>query len=210
MEDLTEENIKESLNNTFSKFSKLSETLALYSPIAEFRVSENYNIFIDITKDLFIISNLFFEFKIDGQWLPYSNLSDGTKRLFYIISEIFDEYTNSDLRPSSSGYFCKSEEVSRIILLEEPELGVHPHQFHQLLEFLKVQSEHKQIIITTHSPQALDSLSENELERIILAYNTIENGTKLRQMNDKELSKARDYIKETFLSDYWLYSDLEK
>lgn len=209
--ELTEKNIKKILDKNFLSFSKLTEILAKYSPIQDFRVSDNFNVFIDESKDLFTISNLFIEFKIDGQWLPFSNLSDGTKRLFYIISEIFDDYVNPGIGPTSSDFFAAKDEISRMILLEEPELGIHPHQFHLLLEFLKIESNNKQIIITTHSPQALDSIEENELDRIILAYTSnLNEGTKLRHLNEDELIKAKEYIKEDFLSDYWLYSDLEK
>jgi predicted ATP-binding protein involved in virulence len=211
IDELNEKSIKNILFENFKKFSKLNEVLAKYSPIEDFRVSDNFNVFIDESKDLFSLNNLFIEFKIDGQWLPFSNLSDGTKRLFYIISEIFDDYKSSNIGPTSSGFFVNTNKISRIILLEEPELGIHPHQFHLLLEFLKVESESKQIIVTTHSPQALDSISENELHRIILAYtSSLNEGTKLRHLNESELLKAKEYIKDDFLSDYWLYSDLEK
>lgn len=141
IDDLTESNIESVFYKCFERFSKLSDILAEYSPIQDFRVSDNFNIFIDESKDMFSVNNLFIEFKVDGQWLPFSNLSDGTKRLFYIISEIFDEYFNPDVRPTSSGFFVSAKEVSRIILLEEPELGIHPHQFFKLMKFLQEESE---------------------------------------------------------------------
>ena len=206
--NLTEKNIQNVFDKRFKIILKLSTIFAKYSPIQDFRVSDNFNIFID--NDKFYINNLFIEFKVDNQWLPFSNLSDGTKRLFYIISEIFDEYPDSDLRPSSGGFYTSLDGISRIILLEEPELGIHPHQFLKLMEFLKEESEKKQILITTHSPQALDALDKNELNRIIVAYSTTDEGTKLRHLDENELIKANEYIKEDFLSDYWLYSDLEK
>lgn len=211
IDDYTEVNINHILSENFSKYTNLSQILAKYSPIQDIRVSDNFNLFIDENKNSFNLNNLFLEFKINEQWLPFSNLSDGTKRLFYIISEIFDDYSHTAIGPTSIGSFKEKRIISRIILLEEPELGIHPHQFHLLLEFLKVESKSKQIIITTHSPQALDSIEESELDRIILAYTTDSNeGTKLRHLNDEELLKAKEYIKENFLSDYWLYSDLEK
>lgn len=208
IDDIIDKNIESVLNKCFRRFSKLSEILATYTPIQDFRLSENFNIFINNYK--FNINNLFIEFKVDGQWLPFSNLSDGTKRLFYIISEIFDDYLTSDFMLISNGSLARANEVSRIILLEEPELGIHPHQFLKLMEFLKEESEKKQILITTHSPQALDALDKNELNRIIVAYSTTDEGTKLRHLDENELIKANEYIKEDFLSDYWLYSDLEK
>jgi predicted ATPase len=79
------------------------------------------------------------------------------------------------------------------------------------LEFLKIQSEISQIIISTHSPQSLDILEEEEFNRIIIAYiKNSKEGTKMRHLNEGELLKAKRYIKDDYLSDYWLYSDLEK
>ena len=97
-----------------------------------------------------------------------------------------------------------------IALLEEPELGIHPHQLHLLMQFIKEQSRHKQIIITTHSPQVLDTIGSDELDRIIICEYDGKNGTQLRHLTEKEISKAKKYMKEeAFLSDYWRFSDLE-
>lgn len=204
------ESIKKDLNKIFEKIELLKNILSRYSPIEDIRFSENYNVFLEEDKEVFTFNNLFLEFKVDGNWLPFASLSDGTKRLFYIISEVH-EYPTSNVRPSSNGTYYGIEDINRIILIEEPELGIHPHQFHKLIEFLKEESERKQIIITTHSPQALDALDENEFNRIIIAYSkNSKEGTKLRHLNEEELIKAKAYIKDDFLSDYWLYSDLEK
>jgi len=211
-DDFKVSEIQKRFDNLQNNISKLKATLKKYSPIQDVRFSKNYNIFVDEQNESFTLNNIFLEFKVDDNWLPFSNLSDGTKRLFYIISEIYEEETNN-LRPSNSGkyYTTSQKKINRFILIEEPELGIHPHQFHKLMEFLKEESEKKQIIITTHSPQALDALTENEFNRIIIAYSkNSKEGTKLRHLNEDELNKAKEYIKEDFLSDYWLYSDLEK
>ncbi|WP_406843140.1 AAA family ATPase [Flavobacterium soyae] len=210
LESFEIDNIHVKFNSVFKRIETLKNVLKLYSPIEDIRFSKNYNIFIEENKESFTLNNLFLEFKIEGNWLPFSNLSDGTKRLFYIISEL-SGYESKKIRPSNNGTYYPEWEISRIILIEEPELGIHPHQFHKLMEFLKEQAIQKQIIITTHSPQALDALDENEFNRIIIAFSTkSQEGTKLRHLTEEELIKANAYIKEDFLSDYWLYSDLEK
>lgn len=203
------ENIKKSFTDAFKNIEELKFVLNKYSPIEDLKFSDNYNLFLSEDRQSYSLNNLFLEFKVEGNWLPYSNLSDGTKRLFYIISEVYDNY--NDLTPELINFLSRKSEISRIILIEEPELGLHPHQFHKLMEFIKEECEKKQIIITTHSPQALDAIDENELNRIIIAYATnYKEGTKLRHLSDLELAKAHAYIKDDFLSDYWLYSDLEK
>lgn len=210
-EEFDLDNFKELFKNIFNKTEKIKSTLKKYSPIEDIKFSDNFNIFISDDKETISVNNIFIEFKIDGNWLPFSSLSDGTKRLFYIISEVFENDENTHVRPTNIGKYEGQNQISRIILIEEPELGIHPHQFHKLMEFLKLEAQNKQIIITTHSPQALDAINSNELSRIVIAYSTSsKEGTKLRHLNENEIVKANEYIKEDFLSDYWLYSDLEK
>lgn len=208
--DFTNSSIRKTLSKVFKIMEGVKVALKRYSPIEDIRFSDNYNVFITENKESYQVNNLFLEFKINGNWLPFTSLSDGTKRLFYIISEIFEIPDDTNIKESNNGRYYGPTRISRIILIEEPELGIHPHQFHRLLEFLKESSKRMQVIITTHSPQSLDTIDQDELYRIIIAYSTPENGTKLRHLNKEELYKANEYIKDDFLSDYWLYSDLEE
>ncbi len=189
----------------FDTLNALKTQLQNTSPISNIKFNKNPNIFENVGIGEFIISNLFIEFEVNGNWYPFSKLSDGTKRLFYIISEVVSEdyfffrYSN----------FGEANSNSRIILIEEPELGIHPHQLHKLMLFLKEQSQTKQIIITTHSPEVLNILNANELDSIILSTYDKEKGTLLRNMTDKEKLDAKSYIKDMYLSDYWMHSNLE-
>ncbi len=199
-------NINEKINGSFKKLDKIKPTLAKYSPIKDLRLNKNFNIYID-DRDEFMIENLLLEFKIDGKWYPFSSLSDGTKRIFYIISEI-DYSSNFYVTNEGFGF---NDGILRIILLEEPELGIHPHQLMQLMQFIKDKSSEKQIILTTHSPIILDILNDNELNKIIIAsYNDNNSGTQFRHLNNDEINKAKKYLEEDYLGDYWKYSDLEQ
>lgn len=203
--------VKKSLSDFFDLELPINDYLKKYSPVQKIRFTKNVNFFIDDEKEVLNVSNLYLEFEVDGVWLPFNSLSDGTQRLFYIISEVYENGHIFSTRPTSYGTLIDSHLINRIILIEEPELGIHPHQYHQLLEFLKIQSENSQIIISTHSPQSLDILEEEEFNRIIIAYTeNAKEGTKMRHLNEGEFSKAKQYKKENYLSDYWLYSDLEK
>lgn len=99
-----------------------------------------------------------FSYKIQER---YSNrsfhasfLSDGTVSLLAIIIAL---------------YF---EEMSNIIILEEPERNIHPKLLSNLLSFADDVSEEKQIIITTHNPEFLKHV---KLENVRL-INRDENG----------------------------------
>lgn len=187
--EISKKSIKERLKNDFFKTSNFTNILKQFTPIKDLRFNDSYIVFEE--DENFQVNNLLIEFFIGNNWHPFSNLSDGTKRLFYIISEVFF-----------------SNEMSTI-LIEEPELGIHPHQLHDLMTFLKEESLDKQIIITTHSPLVLDILNEDELDNIIITK--YENGeTTLSHLDKRQKEKAKKYMEEMYLSDYWKHSDLEE
>jgi len=207
-ENLNVSKIKKTIINDFKEVDKIKDLLSRFSPIEDVRFNKNINIFLDDDAEGYTVNNLFIEFKIQGSWHPFENLSDGTKRLFYIISEIGFP---GKLHFSGGGFGFNDFESKRIVLIEEPELGVHPHQLMLLMKFLKIESENKQIIVTSHSPIILDVLEENELNRIVIALSIDKKeGTKLRHLSKPEKEKAKLYLEEDYLSDYWKYSDLEK
>ena len=105
----------------------------------------------------------------------------------------------------------RKPEPDKIILLEEPELGIHPHQLYKLLDLIREVSEKHQIILTTHSPQVLDMLRADELDRILICeLKDPKKGTQFRRLTKKEQKEAHAYVSKVgFLSDYWLHSDLE-
>ncbi len=136
------------------------------------------------------LDNLRLEFKIGDDWFRWNDLSDGTKRIFLLIWRI------------------SSTKVKQI-LIEEPEIGVHPKQLGKLMTVLKEYSQYKQIILTTHSPDVLDVLTIDELDRIFVCKLNDE-GTKLYKLDEKRRLKAKRYMQEVdYLSSYWRMSDLE-
>lgn len=133
------------------------------------------------------INQISFEFLVNGVWLNWEMLSDGTKRLFYLITQV----------TLNKG----------ICLVEEPELGVHPDQYRKILNFLKEQAEDKQIIITTHAPRTLDILKNDELDQIILTKYDKELGTKMRHLSKEEIQDVIAYKEEDgSVSELWTYT----
>ncbi len=67
-------------------------------------------------------------------------------------------------------------------------------------------------IIATHSPQVLNVLRTNELDRIIVVRYEKDNGTKMSHLTEEEQEHARTYMEAggLDLSDYWVHSSLEK
>jgi predicted ATPase len=200
---LDKDYIQYKVSNSNHVFRFLNSILKFYSPITEVQINPDFRIEYNDFNNEIVLTNFSFQFKVFDTWQPFNFLSDGTKRLFYIISEIAGlNFKYEPAIPDNTNF--------DIIFLEEPELGIHPHQLHQLMLFIKEQSKEKQIIITTHSPQVLDVLSQDELNRMIICHYDSKNGTQLTYLSDQQIKKAKKYMSsEAFLSDYWRFSDLE-
>ncbi len=195
------------ITETEKKIKSLESALKKYTDIKGIRFNKTYNVVFDKVKGEFTVSNLFLDFKVGSQWLPFAHLSDGTRRLFYIVSEVAFPalfYFRDNQFTAIDG------QAGKIILIEEPELGLHPRQLDGLLLFLQESSLSHQLIITTHAPQVLDILRRDQLGKITIARLS-SNGTKLRHLTAKEREKATLYMEEeAYLSDYWRFSDLEQ
>lgn len=192
-------------------FNNLQQALKAHTDIKDLRISSNFNLYPNKDKKKIDVHNLFLEFYLNQVWIPYSSLSDGSKRLFYVISEILSYRTTEIIIGAfNSQNLNELPSPKEIILLEEPELGIHPHQLHKLMLFIKEQSKTKQIILTTHSPQVLNILDADELDRIIICNYDQKKGTQLKHLTEKQIKKGQMYMQnEGFLSDYWVHSDLE-
>ena len=203
--ELTDEFVIKILNNNFndSFWLDLKSQLINYTPIEDLRLSNSIRV-TKVESSIFEFRNIVFEYKISDQWFSWDALSDGTKRMVYIICMV-QNLTVRRLGPE------RQMELVPIVMVEEPEAGVHPHQLHLLMTFLKDRAENQQIIITTHSPQVLDVLGSDELDRIFISEIDYKNGTIIRKLTEKETEKAKLYLKdEGLLSDYWRFSDFQR
>ena len=188
----------------------LNPYLAQYSPIGQMRLSNTFQVYDNTAQQEILIKGLVLEYSIAGNWLPFSALSDGTKRILYLITQLLMPSAHFEQQQSASPNF-KLHTSSRTILLEEPELGIHHSQLHSLLQLIREVSVESQIIMTTHAPQVLDMLGPNELDRITICTLDPEKGTQFHKLTEEKQEQARVYMKEVgFLSDYWRYSYLEE
>lgn len=186
-------------DNIFNKenTNDFIEILKKYTPIKDIEINQkSITINKDLDKARINIDNIFIQFKVNGDWFFWNQLSDGTKRLFYIFCGVFFE--NRTITDFSIG-------------IEEPELGIHPDQLYKLMDFLKEQSKEKQIIITTHSPEVLNILGKDELDRIIITRYDDEKGTQMHHLSPKQIRKGQIYIEEVGnLKSFWVHSNLEE
>jgi predicted ATPase len=91
---------------------------------------------------------LYFELKGSGQLVPASQASDGTLLVLAYLSILY------------------LPKPPRLLLVEEPENGIHPKRLRDILEILRTlvhEQPHTQVVLTTHSPYGLDLFKPEEV-----------------------------------------------
>lgn len=179
------------------------------SSIQKVRVNNGFDI--QIEEESLSIKNLKLEYLVDNEWLDYEHLSDGTKRIFYIVSEVLNFGEPQPLVNTPFGLQgLGTIDYRSVILIEEPEIGLHPKQFNSLLQFLKDMSETRQIIFTTHSPLSLNILDFDELDKIIV-FKKENNQTIASKISEEDKKRIYNFKEESgmFLSDYWLFANTD-
>lgn len=113
-------------------------------------------------------------------YFNYQALSFGARRLLRIIVAMI--YDNS-----------------AVLLLEQPEDGIHVGLLHKMIPLLKSYSEQGQFILASHSSDLLNRLEPQQIRLV-----TMENGiTYLRSLNNREINAAEQFIREQgTLSDF--------
>lgn len=82
------------------------------------------------------------------------------------------------------------------ILIDEPELGLHPYAINLLADMLKQVAEHKQVIVSTQSVELLNAL---DAEDVVIVER--ENGASAFRRLDPEA--LRDWLEDYSLGDLW-------
>jgi predicted ATPase len=90
------------------------------------------------------------------------------------------------------------ERLPKIIIIDEPELGLHPQAIDLLGSMISAAGRYTQIIAATQSPRLLDSFS---CENVIVAERDKANNCSIfKQLNESELSQ---WLDEYSLSQLW-------
>lgn len=105
--------------------------------------------------------------------VPAHRLSDGTLRYLALLAILLD--------PGPA----------RLVLIEEPELGLHPDVLPMLRDLLVEASARVQLIVTTHSTQLVDTLTEHA-ESVVICEK--QDGTStLGRLDPEEIARWREH-----------------
>jgi predicted ATPase len=124
------------------------------------------------------------EWHFAGQNEPFflSELSDGTVRMLCWATVLLSPHPPS------------------LLVIEEPELGLHPAWMRTLYEWICESAQNTQVIISTHSPELLDRFTER-LEDVVCFYQADQQG----RFSMKRLSS--DFLDDR-LREGWELGDL--
>lgn len=168
------------LNSATKKFE---EAVVKCSNVSKIRVSDKIKVL--KSSDGINIEDIVLEFKINGGWYSWSQLSDGTKRAIHIASQLTASRNT--------------------LLIEEPELGLYPHQLFKLMTFIKERSISNQIIISTHSPMVLDFLDIDKLNQLNIVRVGIKYDTKIDKLSEQKIAEIIKYLDQVGpISEYWV------
>lgn len=90
------------------------------------------------------------------------------------------------------------ETMPGVIIIDEPELGLHPYAIDSLCEMIHDASLHAQIIVATQSPAIVDGFSIDDV--IIMERDPEKQCTIARRLNSEDY---KEWIEEYSLSELW-------
>lgn len=117
--------------------------------------------------------------------IPASRLSDGTLRYLCLLAIL--------CHPKPPPLVC----------IEEPELGLHPDIMPALAELLKEASTRCQLIVTTHSDELVDAMTDQPESVLICERDT--HGTSLNRLDADEL---KPWLEKYRLGDLWTRGEI--
>jgi predicted ATPase len=123
--------------------------------------------------------------KVSEAYFDAGSLSDGTLR-FIALATLFlqpEEY-----RPS-------------VILVDEPELGLHPYAITLLASLVRHASAQTQVVLSTQSPQLLDHFDPKD----VLVADRMEGGTQLTRLQSGQLAA---WLEDYSLGQLWEKNEL--
>jgi predicted ATPase len=121
-----------------------------------------------------------FLFEQGSQKVSARRLSDGTLRFIFLAAILLQE------------------NLPRLIVIEEPELGLHPDMLGALAKLLRRASEKTQVIVTTHSTDLVNEFSD-EPETILISESH-EGSSSMRRLDREKLGS---WLTDYSLGDAW-------
>lgn len=163
----TIENLNEDLDNKIKKDKVENDFLS--KAVQKFQEISGSQIRLDFLDNCEPFKNAFFATKkTNNQQISLNNLGSGYEMIFSLLY---------------SFYLAQQSGKQLIVLIDEPELHLHPTLQEKFVKFLLEFSKDAQIILSSHSPLLVKQLSFNEKTKI----SVIENGQVVSEIEKRVL-----------------------
>ena len=132
------------------------------------------------------------------QQVNQSTLSSGKEFLHF--KEVFKgrkieswESSDGSLRALGILAAMESQEEYNTVLIEEPEIGLHPWAIKPLIDHIRyiIKKKNVQVILTTHSDQILENVKRDE---VLICSRSLEEGTKFKKINEISPISNKDMV----------------
>ncbi len=90
------------------------------------------------------------------------------------------------------------ETLPSLIIIDEPELGLHPEAIALLSAMVLHAAEHSQVILATQSPELLDEFEPEQIR--VVEWDEREKSSRFKKLSQEEL---RDWTQDYSLSELW-------
>ena len=90
------------------------------------------------------------------------------------------------------------ELLPNVIVIDEPELGLHPQAIDILASMIKTASRHAQVIVATQSARLIDSFEPSQV--IVAEYDKTRKCSSFKHLDEKELE---NWLEEFSISELW-------
>jgi predicted ATPase len=137
---------------------------------------------------------------VKGIWLPTS--SDSKKALGVILND--GTKIHADVMSEGLLYWLAFAVLphvapTAILLIEEPENGLHPSRISEVMKVLRAVSSHMQVILATHSPLVINELQPEE---VTILTRDAKTGTRATRMDQTTHFQQRQRVYA--LGELWL------
>lgn len=116
----------------------------------------------------------------------------------YVLSP--DQFSDGSIRYIALATLLLQPEETMpcVIIIDEPELGLHPYAIDQLTEMIKDASLHAQVIVATQSPALIDGFSLDDVK--VIERDEDNQCTVVRQMKEEDYSV---WLNDYTVSELW-------
>jgi len=90
------------------------------------------------------------------------------------------------------------ENLPSVVVLDEPELGLHPSALVELASMVKIASQHVQVVLATQSPALLDEFNPEQIT--VIERDPVSKSSIFKQFTEKDLSI---WLENYTLSEIW-------